>query len=211
MAFNLGGALSGGLGGAATGAGLGSIIPGIGTAIGAGAGGLLGLLGGLFGGGGASGAEDLGTTQQIQRFTPEQQEALTKLLQAGLGGLGEGMDFGPIEEQARTQFEQRTIPGIAERFAGLDALQSGAFRQSLGQAGAGLESQLAAQKAQFGMQRQGQLQNLLQLGLQPQFETIFQPRQPGILESAVPGIAGGLAQGFGQNLPMLLKLLGGGA
>jgi len=151
-----------------------------------------------------------GITEHIQRFTPEQQQALSQLLQTGLGGLGEGLDFGPIEEQARTQFEQRTVPSIAERFAGLDALGSSGFQQSLGQAGAGLESQLAAQKSQFGLQKQGLLQNLLGLGLQPQYETLYQPRQPGFLESVTPGLAGGLGQAIG-SLPMLLSLLSGRA
>ncbi len=64
-------------------------------------------------------------------------------------------DFGPIEQLARQNFEQKTIPSIAERFAGLGGLNSTAFRGELGNAGSNLESQLAALRSAHGLQQSG--------------------------------------------------------
>lgn len=64
-------------------------------------------------------------------------------------------DFGPIEQLARQNFEQQTIPSIAERFAGLGGLGSTAFRGELGKAGSNLESQLAALRSAHGLQQSG--------------------------------------------------------
>ena len=124
--------------------------------------------------------------EQVPRFTPEQQQALSQILSMGLGGLQNNkFDFGPIEDQAREGFQQKTIPGIAERFTALGGGQrSSAFPQILGQAGSGLEKGLAAMKSQYGLQQQNQFQNLLGLGLTPSFENLYHQRQPGFLENA---------------------------
>ncbi len=143
-------------------------------------------------------------TEQLQRFNPQQQNALSQLLSQGLQGIqpqNSGAGFEPIAKQARTQFQEQTVPGLAERFTsmGNGALSSPAFASQLGQAGAGLEQGLAAQQAQYGLQQQGLSQNLLGLGLTPQFENIYQQRQPGFLESA-----------GGSALQALLMYLSGG-
>lgn len=65
--------------------------------------------------------------------------------------------FEPIEKLARQNFQQQTIPSLAERFAGLGGLQSTAFKGELGRAGSNLENQLAALRSQYGLQ-QGDLQ-----------------------------------------------------
>ena len=151
-----------------------------------------------------------GQEMRFQKFTPEQQQAFSSVLQQALGGLGKQgqFDFGPIEQQAREGFAQQTVPGIAERFTsmGAGAQRSSAFPQILGQAGAGLETGLAAQKAGFGLQQQAQqqqlLQNLLGLGLTPQFETAYKPSQEGFLQSGAKGLAG--------LLPLLAMLRKGG-
>lgn len=143
-----------------------------------------------------------GQTLQTQRFGPEQISALNQLLQQGISGLGQQkpFDFAPIAQQAREQFAQQTVPSLAERFTALGGQRSSAFPQALGQAGSQLESNLAAQGAQFGMQGQDQqnrlLLSLLGLGLTPQFENAYRPGTPGLLGSAA------------QSLP-LLALLGG--
>lgn len=199
---NIGGAISGGLGGVGTGALLGSLGGPIGTGIGAGVGGLAGLLSGLLSGGGQPPAQlqDQGRDPrilQVQKFNPEQQAALSQILQQALGGLQEpSAGFAPIAQQARTQFEQQTVPSLAERFTGLDGQRSSAFSQTLGQAGAGLEQALAGQQAQFGQQQQQLLQQLLGLGLTSPFETGFQKQAPSFLENLLPLlISGGLRAG----------------
>jgi hypothetical protein len=117
--------------------------------------------------------------KQVPTMTPEQQKLLGQLMQflqpeGGLGaGFGESTDFlrdlmDPSSEAVERfadpymrQFEQETVPGLAERFAGAGAmgggLQSSGFGQSLSAAGGNLQSQLAALKSQLGQQAAGQL------------------------------------------------------
>lgn len=145
---------------------------------------------------------------QFQKFTPEQQNVLSQILQMGLGGVKEGLDFQPIEDRARTQFKEQTIPTIAERFTSMGAQRSSAFPQILGQAGAGLEESLAQMKSQHGLQRAGQLQGLLGMGLTPQFDTVYKEEGPGFLE----GLGAPVAQSLGSLLPLILSgLFSGGA
>lgn len=149
-----------------------------------------------------------GTLMQTGRFTPEQQSALNQLLSHGLSGMQAlpQAEFGPIRQQALSQFQQETVPGIAERFTGPDAQRSSAFAQTLGAAGTGLQERLAAMEQAFNVQRRGQEQafllSLLQSGLMPQFETGLMPATP-----AGPGFTGSLAGGFGQTAGMLAPLM----
>jgi hypothetical protein len=85
----------------------------------------------------------------------------------------------------------------------MGAQRSSAFPQLLGQAGAGLESGLAAQEQQFGQQNLQNLMQLLGMGLQPQFETAFLPQQP----SALAQFGAPIAAGLGSALPLLLQSL----
>lgn len=140
---------------------------------------------------------------QIPTVTPEVASALSQLLQQGLSGIQNPQaGFQPIAEQARTQFQQQTVPSIAERFSGLGAQRSSAFGQQLGAAGAGLEQNLASLGAQYGLQnRQGLLQQL-QLAMKPQFENAFIPGQSGFLSSL-------LGTGISAAAPSLKLLLSG--
>lgn len=129
-----------------------------------------------------------GRREQFPRFTPEQKSALDRLLSEGM----EGVSFAPIEERARRGFAEETIPSLAERFTAMGGGQrSAAFRGALGRAGAGLETGLGALRSQLGMQQLG-------MGLQPQFESAYFPRQAGMLEAG--------AQSLGQLLPLLMYL-----
>lgn len=140
-----------------------------------------------------------GRAEQVQRFNPEQQQAFSQILQQALSGLQQPTaGFEPIAQQARTQFQQQTVPSLAERFTAMGGQGSSAFGQQLGQAASGLEQGLASQQAQYGLQRGNQLQQLLGMGLAPQFDTIQFDQQPGFLET---GIARPFLQGLGQALP----------
>lgn len=140
-----------------------------------------------------------GHAENIARFTPQQQQALNQILSQALGSLSsQNLDFGPIEQNARTQFQQQTVPSIAERFTSLGrgAQSSSGFSQALGQAGSGLESGLASLRSQYGLQQGALLQNLLGLGLQPQFESLYHSRQPGFIESILGALLGGAGKGL---------------
>lgn len=143
-------------------------------------------------------------TKQLPRFRPEQESAMSQLLQYAMPQLTSNrFDFGPIEEQARAGFEQKTIPSIAERLTqmGQGARYSSAANQLMGEAGTDLERSLAAMKQQYGLQQQGQLMNLLGMGLTPSFENIYMPQTGGFLGGMAPGFGTGLGQSFGQALP----------
>ena len=153
----------------------------------------LALAGGAALAGGLSGlTAKRGRYKQINRFSPEQQQALNNQLQQGL------QNFNPQgqEDLARKNFQTQTIPSIAERFAsmGENRGSSGLFGQ-LGAAGANLESQLAALRGQYGLQQ-------LRMGLTPQNENEYVPGGPTCLSGSLGGLSGGLGNaaglGFGQ-------------
>jgi len=189
--------LGGALGGAIPGAGAGFMMGG---PLGALLGGLGGAGAGAIGGGLASfpGVQNAllgeeGKQQNLQRFPPEITKILQQLAQQGM----QNMDFGGIENRARQQFQTQTIPSLAERFTsmgGQGGQRSSAFESSIGNAGANLESQLASLRSQFGMQQLG-------MGLQPQFEPGWMPRQPGMLEQGGQAL---LAQ-LGPILQLLMQ------
>lgn len=218
---NYGQGFLGSLQGASAGAGLGSLLGPIGTGVGAGVGALGGGLAGLFGGNNPSqppsaqnqnpamsGLSNLpGQFAQLQKFTPEQLNAIKQLLSGGLSQLQNPQQgFQPIEQLARNQFHQQTIPGLAERFTSLGsgAQRSSAFQGALGSAATGLESNLAALRSQYGMQNQKQGLQQLGLGLTPQFENLYFPEKPGFFSQLAPGVGQGLG-----SLLSVLALLGG--
>ena len=92
--------------------------------------------------------------------------------------------FQPIADQAMSRFRSEIVPSLAERFTGLGtgARRSSAYTGALGQAGAGLASDLASQQAQYGSQRMSGLAQLLGLGMQPQFENVHRTESPGALQ-----------------------------
>lgn len=142
----------------------------------------VGVAGPLLGGttGGAGGL--VGKGEKMDRFTlltPMQEQATNKLLSQGM----QNMDFGPIEQQARENFQTQTIPSLAERFESMGSgrQRSSAFAPAMTSAGGQLERQLAALKSQYGMHQVG-------LGLQPRaFENIFRPEQPGVGQQLMSG------------------------
>lgn len=147
------------------------------------------VLGSLFG----------GDVSQIPTVTPQQQQLQNLALQqfqSLLPQLTQMGSFAPIAQRARQQFQQQTVPSLAERFTALGEGRLSTdpgFQRALGQAGADLESQLAAQEAQFGMQERGQLGSLLQflglIGAMPTTQTqMNRGFFPGLLQQAASGI-----------------------
>lgn len=225
------GAASGALGGAATGATLGSIIPGIGTTLGALGGGLLGGLGGWF-------TSEPDQVHQATTQTPEQQEFLRQMLsqlqgggtnenyQAAQGYLSQLLQNDPASYEKfaapyMQQFQQQTVPRLAERFAGMGgglgggALSSSGFAQALGGAGSDLQARLAqlysGRQMDAANQSMGNYTNLASLGLgQRGFENYYQPGSPGIGGALIGGLAGGVGKASSAALiAKLMEALGG--
>jgi hypothetical protein len=152
--------------------------------------------------------------QQIPTLTGQQQQFQNQALQQlqGLLQPGGGLDFAPIEAQARRGFATKTVPGIAEMFTrmGEGGMGSSAFAGALGSAGSELETNLAAMRPQFSMQM---LNALRGPAMQQSFDTYHQPAEQGFLGAVAPmaaragmayltgGIseAGGLANLFGMG------------
>jgi len=134
--------------------------------------------------------------QQISKFQPWQSDIQKRMAQFAAPQLmGNQFDFAPIEAQARKGFQTQTIPSIMQRFASQDNLGSSGLNTALAGAGSDLEMQLAAMKQQYGLAQQGNLMNLLGMGLQPQFETILRPEQASSLEQMMAQLSQ-----MGQNI-----------
>lgn len=147
---------------------LGSAFGPIGGLIGSGAG---NLLGNWFGGGDSS---SNGFQNKFSQASQDAQMNLLKSLQQP--SMFQRESFDPIRNLYQQQFQQQTVPEIANRFTSGSGIDSSAFQQALGGAGAGLNAQLAALESQHnqgqqqaGFQQQGldqnrmsQLMNLIQ-------------------------------------------------
>lgn len=140
-----------------------------------------------------------GGFNRLDKYDPDQMGVLQQILQQAMGGMNQ-FDFAPIEQQARTGFEQNTLPSIAERFTSMGGQGSGAFQRMLGSAGAGLEQNLAAMKQQYNLQREPLLQNLLNMGLRERFDMNYQPGSQGLLQSGANALMGGFGSALGTGL-----------
>lgn len=153
---------------------------------------------------------------KVPTMTREQKGLLSQLMKMlnPQGNLGQGQQ-GAINYQQQlmdpssqavdqfvqpymNQFNQQTIPGLAERFAGMGAmgggLSSSGFGQALSSAGGNLQSQLAALKAGLGQQAgqslMNQYGNMAALGL---------GAQPFAYKQQAPSMLGGMMQGWAQG------------
>jgi hypothetical protein len=171
--------------------------------------------------------------EQVPTMDPQQMQLFQQLLSglsggnAGGGAMGSGMGFlqnilsgdtSKFEAPLMRQFNEQTVPGLAERFsgAGAGAQSSGAFGQQLGAAGAGLSENLGALRGGLQMQALGPLMQMLQTGMGAKpFETMYKPETQGFMGAMAPGIGQGLGMGLtgggmGSMMSSLLKLLKGG-
>lgn len=177
--------------------------------------------------------------KQFDVFSPEQKGLQNQLLQMlgpmlSQGGIGQNPLFqsgqsylqnllqgGPeafeqFEAPFMRQFQEQTIPGLAERFSGLGAgsQSSSGFRQALGAAGSGLSENLASLRSSLQGGALGpalsyasapfqQLQNLLSPAFQSRFSTGFRGGSAGPLAEALApimqGFGGAYGQQFGEN------------
>lgn len=156
-------------------------------------------------------------------YEAQQRQMMNQVGQMGLQGLlgGQmpgGMSFEPLRRQALTQFNTQTVPSLAERFTSMGGGQrSSAFQGALGQAGAGLNENLAAMQSQYQMQMLPMLMQMLGIGLNPQTEQQYLPGQEGFLSKAGTGFMEGLGSalpaaatgGWSSVISGLAKLFGG--
>lgn len=143
-------------------------------------------------------------TQQFARYNPQQLGAQQNLLFQGLQNSNPDI----LQKRAEENFHKRTVPTLAERFTsmGAGAQNSSAFQNALGEAGVGLEGELAGLRSNIGLQQ-------LMHGLTQGYDTTHTPRQGGLLDifSSTQGL-GQLAQilggqgGLSSFLPFLMSM-----
>jgi len=151
--------------------------------------------------------------KQVSLLGPEQQGNYRDLQNAakgaysGVGNYYKGLlsdnpaDFDAFAAPEMRQFNEQTIPDLAEQFAGMGSgnLSSSGFRNAAVSAGTDLSERLGALRAQL---RQSGAQGLMGLGNQSlgQFnENIYEQPTPNALSSLAP-LAGTALSAFGSPL-----------
>lgn len=131
---------------------------------------------------------------QAQGFGQLQPQIMTYLQQL-LSGDPEAT--AAFEAPYMRQFNEQIVPGLANQFAGMGALSSSGFQQSLGQAGAGLSENLAALREGLRSQAAGQgmqgIHDLLGMNTQG-----LVPKGQSFLKQLLLGLSGGVGQGAGS-------------
>ena len=154
-----------------------------------------------------------GQSTYLPRVTAGQKNVQDQVLNSASGQLNSGQfDFTPIEQQARKNFSQSTIPSITNMFntSGGEGLRSSSFSGAIGRAGSDLETNLAGMKSDYNLKQQGLIQQLLQMGMQPQFDTYHEPE--GEVSGIFGNIMGLIGKDFasgGKGTTAIAGLLGG--
>jgi hypothetical protein len=112
--------------------------------------------------------------------------------------------FNKFEAPMQRQFQEETVPGLANRFAGMGsggALGSTAFRNQLGREGGNLQTNIAAMRG--GLQQQA-IPQLMGYAQQPAsnfmslLQSVMNPTQ-NTYQGPTPGFMGSLAAPFAQG------------
>lgn len=155
--------------------------------------------------------------EQRSRLGKEQQPLYQQML-AATQGRGAGGSFGQSSDYYRDllsnnsadfnafaapemrQFNEQTIPGLAEQFAGFGgsgSLDGSGFRNAAAGAGADLSERLGAIRAQLRQQGAQGLMGLGQQGLGDFNENIHRPATEGFLGSAIGPALGAIGTAIG--------------
>lgn len=196
--------------GSAAGTALGSFLGPIGGAFGAGIGGLAGnAFQGLANRNnpqyGKNGNFFTGNPAGYQQSTPYADWQIPHFQQAAQMGLQNIQNpyngFEPIENLARSNFQNKTIPTLAHRFASMGdaALSSPVYHDINSQAGKDLELGLAALRAEYGMQNQNNGLRMLQFGNTPLYQNQWTEGSPGLMSLLGPEGAGPAIGRLGAN------------
>ena len=158
--------------------------------------------------------------EQVSRLTPSQMPIQGQLenaaQQRGAGGAfgtsadyyrdllsNDSADFNAFAAPEQRRFNEQTIPGLAEQFAGMGAggLSSSGFRNAAVGAGTDLSERLGAIRAQLRQSGAQGLQNIGTQSLNPTSDwQTTQPASEGFLSSALPAFGTALGTAFGGPL-----------
>ena len=165
--------------------------------------------------------------KQQSTVTPEVQKFYDQIMSAMQGGNTNipGIDylqslfsndpnaFSEFEAPAMRQFNEQTIPGIAERFsaAGSGSRNSSAFNNSTAMAGSRLSENLSSQRANLRSGAMNQLQGWGNMGSRPTFENVNMSGYPGLFQGAAQGAGQAGMQGLqGIDWGKLIMMITGG-
>lgn len=162
------------------------------------------------------GAKDflLGTGAETKRepiYSPEQESLVNQIL----GGLQQQIPLGlqnlqnilggdpetleAFARPARREFEEETLPTIAERFTstfGPGSQRSSGFIQAVAEAGRRKSEDVASQRRGLQSEALQQLLSFLGVGLSPREYQYRLPRQRGFLENLLLAVAKGAGAGL---------------
>lgn len=168
-----------------------------------------------------------GKSVSVPTMTPEQRKLfgdyLAKLgipMEEGFKYLNSILSGSPEALEAYQapylrQFSEQTVPQLAEQFAGYSGghggLSSSAFGQALGGAGASLQENLAAQKANLQSGAFSDLSNMLNLGFNTHpYQRMQTQGNPGFLGNIASVAGQGIGSGFSGGVSDLIRRLFGG-
>lgn len=148
---------------------------------------------------------------QQSTLTPGQQPVLNQLTNAAqgkstggvFGDLGNyykdlfdpnGESFQSFQAPEKRRFDEETIPGLSEQFAGMGSggLSSSSFRNAAVNAGTDLSERLGALRAQLRQQGAAGMANLGQQALGQYSENIHQPATGGFFDTIAPAVGSAL-------------------
>lgn len=151
---------------------------------------------------------------KIERFRPNQEAAMDALLSQGMEGLKDPYaGFDPIAQYAQKNYTENIVPEIMHQFiaSGSNAPTSPGPWNQQGRSAEGLATNLAALRAQYGLQNRGQLMSLLGMGLSPRDEFFEQQAKEGAFDSIIPGLGRMISEYGMDSISALFKKLFGGS
>lgn len=145
----------------------------------------------------AFGKKSPAETAQLPTRDPQQMDWMSQLGQQGMANV----DPEALEKHSMKMFQQEIMPSIAQRYAGMGALDSTGFDKSMMGASQNLLEGLQGQRSGLGLQQ-------LMMALQPQFENMYQPAGPGAMQSFGGNIASAGLQSLGPSLGLMGQQMG---
>ena len=155
-----------------------------------------------------------GSIDKIPRFRPNQEQYMDQAAEIGMKGIQNPYEgFEPIAQYARKNFQENTIPEIMHQFiaSGSNAPTSPGPWNQQGRAAEGMESNLAALKAQYGMQNRNQMMQMLNMGLAPRDAMFEHQAESGALDEIIPGLSRWISENGITGVADWLKKLFSGA
>lgn len=159
---------------------------------------------------------------QQNRFTPDQMQALQQILGQGMQmqqQAAQPIDFAPLAQQQRQRFQTETMPQLMQQYTNTmgEGGRDQGMRNITAQAASQMEGDLYGQAVKHQLDQRAQqanmAQNMMTLGLQPQFDTLYEPEKmsggKAFLGEVGPTAMAALADymGAGGSASAILSLL----